>query len=191
MSLLLCYCHCMITTRYFIFLMDLVNQFCIISPFTRSDDAYALYIYQRWRVTSRRVRTVRSESQEKVHCWTMQRVSATSQKTSSTSLLCNTELLVIPHSLTSDTKFQAMRRTPSPDNTRGITISAAKFSSEDAATLVQYTIAIIEFTRLCTPLRSALDRQHQLEREIEENERIAREKANKVLIIASHTESTP
>lgn len=85
-------------------------------------------------------------------------------------------------STSSDTKFQAMRRTPSPDNTRGITIAAAKFSSEDAATLVQYTIAIIEFTRLCTPLKSALDRQHQLEREIEENERIAKEKANKVCI---------
>ena len=74
-----------------------------------------------------------------------------------------------------------MRRTPSPDNSRGITIAAAKFSSEDAAVLVQYTIAIIEFTRLCGPLKSALEKQHKLEREIEENERIAREKANKVL----------
>ena len=80
----------------------------------------------------------------------------------------------------SDAKFQAMRRTPSPDNTRGITIAAAKFSSEDAAVLVQYTIAIIEYTRLCGPLRSSLEKQHKLEREIEENERIAREKANQV-----------
>lgn len=81
----------------------------------------------------------------------------------------------------SDTKFQAMRRTPSPDNSRGITIAAAKFSSEDAAVLVQYTIAIIEYTRLCAPLRTALEKQHKLEREIEENERIAREKANQVI----------
>lgn len=47
--------------------------------------------------------------------------------------------------------------------------------------LVQYTIAIIEYSSLCGPLRSAIERQHQLEREIEENERIAREKARKVL----------
>jgi len=79
-----------------------------------------------------------------------------------------------------DTKFQAVRRTPSPDNTRGITIAAAKFSSEDAAVLVQYTIAIVEYTRLCVPLKAALEKQHKLEREIEENERIAKEKANKV-----------
>ncbi|KAF6026452.1 hypothetical protein EB796_015243 [Bugula neritina] len=78
-----------------------------------------------------------------------------------------------------DTKFQAVRRTPSPDNTRGITIAAAKFSSEDAAVLVQYTIAIVEYTRLCVPLKAALEKQHKLEREIEENERIAKEKANK------------
>ena len=79
-----------------------------------------------------------------------------------------------------DASFKAVRRTPSPDNSRGITIAAAKFSSEDAAVLVQYTIAIVEFTRLCGPLKSALEKQNKLEREIEENERIAKEKANKV-----------
>ncbi len=33
--------------------------------------------------------------------------------------------------------FKAIRRSPSPDNSKGITIAAAKYSSEDAATLVQ------------------------------------------------------
>jgi len=89
-----------------------------------------------------------------------------------------------------DTNFKAVRRTPSPDNSRGITIAAAKFSSEDAATLVQYTIAIIEYTRLCGPLKSALDKQSSLEREIEENERVAREKANQVQPSCPHLVDT-
>ena len=76
-----------------------------------------------------------------------------------------------------------MRRSPSPDNTRGITISAAKYSSEDIATLVQYTIAIVEYSRLCTPLKAALDKSQELQREIEENERIQKEKENDVCFL--------
>ena len=85
------------------------------------------------------------------------------------------------HSRTEKEKsFVPQRRSPSPDNTKGITIAAAKYSSEDAATLVNYTIAIVEYTRLCGPLKAALERLHELEREIEENARIQKEKEQEV-----------
>lgn len=64
-----------------------------------------------------------------------------------------------------------MRRSPSPENTRGITIAAAKFSSEDAATLVQYVIAIVEYTQVAGPLVTASNKQLDLEAEIAESER--------------------
>ena len=76
--------------------------------------------------------------------------------------------------------FVPHRRSPSPENSRGITIAAAKYSSEDAATLVNYTIAIVEYTRLCGPLKTAIERMHELEREIEENARIQKEKEQAV-----------
>lgn len=79
-----------------------------------------------------------------------------------------------------DVQFTARKRSPSPDNTKGITIAAAKYSSEDCATLVQYTIAIVEFSRLCGPLKGALENLHGLEREIEENERLQKEKEEEV-----------
>ncbi|XP_064629693.1 uncharacterized protein LOC135488785 isoform X2 [Lineus longissimus] len=72
--------------------------------------------------------------------------------------------------------FPPTRRSPSPEFTRGITLSNARYASEDAATLVQYTIAIVEYTKLCGPLKQALERQHELEREIEESERLTQEK---------------
>ena len=82
----------------------------------------------------------------------------------------------------SDVNIHAKKRTPSPDNTKGITIAAARYSSEDAATLVNYTIAIVEYTRRCGPLKTALERMHELEREIEENERLQKEKEKEVEI---------
>ena len=75
-----------------------------------------------------------------------------------------------------DRSFKAEKRSHSPDHDTGITISAAKYSSEDCSTLVQYTIAIVEYTRRCGPLKAALERLHELQREIEENERLQREK---------------
>lgn len=65
----------------------------------------------------------------------------------------------------------------------GITIAGAKYSSEDSAVLVQYTIAIVEYTRRCGPLKAAMERMHELEREIEENERmqkLAEEEVRKI-----------
>ncbi|XP_067674368.1 uncharacterized protein [Haliotis asinina] len=78
--------------------------------------------------------------------------------------------------------FMAVKRTPSPDGTKGITISGAKYSSEDCATLVQYTIAIVEYTRLCGPLRAAMEKLSELEREIEENERLQRQQEEEARI---------
>ena len=39
----------------------------------------------------------------------------------------------------------------------GITISAARYSSEDAAVLVEYVISIVEYTKRCGPLKQALE----------------------------------
>jgi hypothetical protein len=62
------------------------------------------------------------------------------------------------------------------DDNKGITIAAAKYASEDIATLVQYAIAIVEYTQLCEPLQAALNKQAELMREIAEIERINHEK---------------
>ncbi|XP_070190368.1 uncharacterized protein [Littorina saxatilis] len=76
----------------------------------------------------------------------------------------------------SEKQFMAVKRSASPQGrTSGITVSAAKYSSEDCATLVQYTIAIVEYTRRCGPLKAAMERMHELEREIEENERMQKQ----------------
>ena len=80
----------------------------------------------------------------------------------------------------SEINIHAKKRTPSPDNSKGITIAAARYSSEDAATLVNYTIAIVEYTRRCGPLKAALEKMHELEREIEENDRLQKEKEKEV-----------
>ncbi|CAL1527205.1 unnamed protein product [Lymnaea stagnalis] len=72
-----------------------------------------------------------------------------------------------------DKQFIAVKqRSPSPGARSGLTIAGAKYASEDCATLVHYTIAIVEYSRLCGPLKSSLERMHELEREIEENERL-------------------
>ena len=76
-------------------------------------------------------------------------------------------------------EFVAKKRSMSPGR-EGITISAAKYSSEDCAVLVQYAIAIVEYTRLCGPLKASLEKQHELKREIEENERMTQNKEQQV-----------
>ena len=81
-----------------------------------------------------------------------------------------------------DVNIHAKKRTPSPDNSKGITIAGAKYSSEDSATLVQYTIAIVEYTRRCGPLKASLERMNELQREIEENDRLQKEKEQEVMI---------
>ena len=81
--------------------------------------------------------------------------------------------------LLTEKEFVARKRSHSPGR-EGITISAAKYSSEDCAVLVQYAIAIVEYTRLCGPLKTSLEKQHELKREIEENERMTQNKEEQV-----------
>ena len=63
---------------------------------------------------------------------------------------------------------------------KGITIAAARYASEDAATLVHYIIAIIEFSRQCGPLRSAKEKVEMLRSEITDYERRKQEREHEV-----------
>lgn len=56
---------------------------------------------------------------------------------------------------------------------QGITTSAAKYSSEDAAVLVEYTVALVEYTRLYKPYRKACDYLDELLKEREEDDKQA------------------
>ena len=46
--------------------------------------------------------------------------------------------------------------------------------------MVQYTIAIVEFTRLCGPLKAAIERVNELEAEMEENRKLQEEREARV-----------
>ncbi|GFN75495.1 dynein beta chain, ciliary [Plakobranchus ocellatus] len=88
-----------------------------------------------------------------------------------------------------DKHFLAVKqRSPSPGGRAGLTIAGAKYASEASATLVHYTIAIVEYTRLCGPLRAALERLHELEREIEENERLQKQQEEEARLRAEKPE---
>lgn len=56
---------------------------------------------------------------------------------------------------------------------QGITITAAKYSSEDAAVLVEYTVALVEYTSRYHPYKKACDTLEELMTEREEDERRA------------------
>ena len=62
---------------------------------------------------------------------------------------------------------------PTERKIQGITIAAAKYSSEDAAVLLEYAVAIVEYTRLYKPYRKACDYLQDLLREHEEDEKQA------------------
>ncbi|XP_077973667.1 uncharacterized protein LOC120348568 isoform X2 [Styela clava] len=66
------------------------------------------------------------------------------------------------------TSVQGQQRKP---NMTGITISSARYSSEDAAVLVEFVISIVEYTILCGPLKSATDKVNGLEAELEQLKR--------------------
>lgn len=60
-------------------------------------------------------------------------------------------------------------------NQKGISITAARYASEDASALVHYSIAIIEYSKLCVPLKTAnakveLIKQQQAEYEKKKQE---------------------
>jgi dynein heavy chain len=50
-------------------------------------------------------------------------------------------------------------------NSKGITISGARYASEDAATLVHYCIAIVEYSKLCLPLKAAKEKLESIKQE--------------------------
>ncbi|KAG2467824.1 DYH8 protein, partial [Polypterus senegalus] len=67
-----------------------------------------------------------------------------------------------PQTITPAKKFSA-----SDSNTGkgGITIAAARYSSEEAAVLVAFVVALVEYTHLCGPLKACLRRVQELEGE--------------------------
>lgn len=56
-----------------------------------------------------------------------------------------------------------------------ITIAAARYSSEDAAVLVEYVLSIVEYTLLCGPLKYAIERVGNLESMLEEMKKAEQE----------------
>ena len=58
-----------------------------------------------------------------------------------------------------------------------ITLGAARYASEEAAILVHYAIALVEYTKICQPLRLTKEKVEQLKQELIEAEqkRIERE----------------
>jgi hypothetical protein len=67
---------------------------------------------------------------------------------------------------------------------KGITIAAARYASEDAATLVHYAIAVVEFTRQCGPLRQSKERVENLKKEIADYEHKKQERDNEVTFLS-------
>lgn len=76
----------------------------------------------------------------------------------------------------------AASKSSDSQNLKGITISGARYASEDAATLVNYVIAILEYTRLCIPLKAAKDKVEAIKHEQSEFERRKMERENEVNI---------
>ena len=69
--------------------------------------------------------------------------------------------------------YQSYCVIPTERKPQGITTSAAKYSSEDAAVLVEYTVALVEYTRLYKPYRKACDYLDELLKEREEDDKQA------------------
>ncbi|XP_051780690.1 uncharacterized protein LOC114649411 [Erpetoichthys calabaricus] len=76
------------------------------------------------------------------------------------SLLADAAPYATPQTITPAKKFSA-----SDSNTGkgGITIAAARYSSEEAAVLVAFVVALVEYTHLCGPLKACLRRVQELE----------------------------
>ncbi len=64
-----------------------------------------------------------------------------------------------------------------------MTLAAARYSSEDAAQLVEYCQSVIEFTRRNKPYRNALKVLHDLQDELEviENKKSERQKEDSII----------
>lgn len=74
--------------------------------------------------------------------------------------------------------------TKSADNTiKGITISAARYASEDAAVLVHYAIVLLEYSKLCIPYKTARDKVELIKVQQAEYERKKQELDIEVSVI--------
>jgi hypothetical protein len=91
---------------------------------------------------------------------------------------CNFETVDV--SSESDRITRGQRRAHSIGIEGGITIAAAKRSSEDAATLVQYIIAVVKFSRLHALHKKSKDKQQDLEKELADHERRLQEEREQV-----------
>ena len=65
-----------------------------------------------------------------------------------------------------------------------ITLAAARYASEEAAALVHYAIALIEYTKLCQPLKFAKQRVEKLKQDLLDAEQKQTEKENEVRCLA-------
>lgn len=74
----------------------------------------------------------------------------------------------------------AASKSADPYGPKGITISGARYASEDAATLVHYVTAILEYSRSCGPLRVAREKVEMIKQEQADYERKKLEKENEV-----------
>lgn len=69
---------------------------------------------------------------------------------------------------------------------KGITISAARYASEDASILVHFAIAILEYSKLCIPLKAAKEKVESIRQEQIDYDRKKREQEQEVKFIAFH-----
>ena len=64
-------------------------------------------------------------------------------------------------------------------------MAAAHYASEEAAVLVRYVMALIDYTKLCQPLRVAKQKVEKLKQDITDAEQKQLEKENEVCSIFS------
>ncbi|KAM4043310.1 dynein axonemal heavy chain 5-like isoform 1-T1 [Anomaloglossus baeobatrachus] len=85
------------------------------------------------------------------------------------SLLENAAPYATPQSITPAKKYSHIDSSKNKDaKGGGITIATARYSSEDAASLVAFVVAIIEYTRLCVPLKECQKKLTNFEKEKED-----------------------
>ncbi|KAM4771050.1 dynein axonemal heavy chain 5-like [Rhinophrynus dorsalis] len=84
------------------------------------------------------------------------------------SLLENAAPYATPQSITPAKKYSQTDNKFKDVKKEGITIATARYSSEDAASLVAFIVAIVEYTHLCVPLKECVRRLSDLEREMDD-----------------------
>nr|XP_014351636.1 PREDICTED: dynein heavy chain 8, axonemal-like [Latimeria chalumnae] len=97
------------------------------------------------------------------------------------SLLGNAAPYATLQSITAAKKFSAGEKGQTRHvGKAAITIASARYSSEDAATLVAFVVALVEYTRLCAPLKFCHKRLQELERKKEDYDLKEQEKIKNV-----------